>query len=146
MATDRGAAMTAPATGKLILNIGNSGGQFSGPESSLQIRSLADFITATSESRFSVPLVARTSVTDVTRQPATAIALQYSRSLLSLERQTRAVVRPGMRKIVRREIMERFDMSRPMHQIGNSRTNPLQTEHNRQMSTCSEHSRRRSKV
>ena len=92
------------------------------------------------------PLVARTSVTDVTRQPATAIALQYSRSLLSLERQTRAVVRPGMRKMVRREIMERFDMSRPMHQIGNSRTNPLQTEHHRQMSTCSEHSRRRSKV
>jgi hypothetical protein len=31
-----------------------SGGQFSGPESSLQIRSLADFITNTSESRFSV--------------------------------------------------------------------------------------------
>src|ERR1700682_3432087 len=31
-----------------------SGGQFSGPESSLQIRSLADFITTTSESRFSV--------------------------------------------------------------------------------------------
>jgi hypothetical protein len=91
-------------------------------------------------------LVARTSVTDVTRQPATAIALQYSRSLLSLERQTRAVVRPGMRKMVRRENMERFDMSRPMHQIGNSRTNPLQTEHHRQMSTCSEHSRRRSKV
>jgi hypothetical protein len=29
-------------------------GQFSGPESSLQIRSLADFITTTSESRFSV--------------------------------------------------------------------------------------------
>jgi hypothetical protein len=50
--------------------------------------------------------------------------LQYSRSLLSLELQTRAVVRPGMRKMVRREIMERFDMSRPMHQIGNSRTNP----------------------
>src|SRR3981189_3700465 len=48
------------------------------------------------------PLVARTSVTDVTRQPAAAIALQYSRSLLSLERQTRAVVRPGMRKMVRR--------------------------------------------
>jgi hypothetical protein len=36
--------------------------------------------------------------------------LQYSRSLLSLERQTRAVVRPGMRKMVRREIIERFDM------------------------------------
>jgi hypothetical protein len=36
--------MTTPATVKLILNIGNSGGQFSGPESSLQIRSLADFI------------------------------------------------------------------------------------------------------
>jgi hypothetical protein len=34
-----------------------SAGQFSGPESSLQIRSLADFITATSESRFSVPTV-----------------------------------------------------------------------------------------
>jgi Integrase core domain len=31
-----------------------SGGQFSGPELSLQIRSLADFITTTSESRFSV--------------------------------------------------------------------------------------------
>jgi len=31
-----------------------SGDQFSGPESSLQIRSLADFITTTSESRFSV--------------------------------------------------------------------------------------------
>jgi hypothetical protein len=31
-----------------------SGAQFSGPESSLQIRSLADFITTTSESRFSV--------------------------------------------------------------------------------------------
>src|SRR5271169_15096 len=31
-----------------------SGGQFSGPESSLQIRFLADFITTTSESRFSV--------------------------------------------------------------------------------------------
>src|ERR1700687_106938 len=31
-----------------------SGGQFSRPESSLQIRSLADFITTTSESRFSV--------------------------------------------------------------------------------------------
>jgi hypothetical protein len=43
--------MTAPAIGKLILNIGNSGGQFSGPESSLQIRSLADFIITTSESR-----------------------------------------------------------------------------------------------
>src|SRR5882672_2086734 len=51
MAIDRGAAMTAPATGKLILNIGNSGGQFSGPESSLQIRSLADFLITTSESR-----------------------------------------------------------------------------------------------
>src|SRR5258705_1617507 len=31
-----------------------SSGQFSGPESSLQIRSLADFITTTAESRFSV--------------------------------------------------------------------------------------------
>jgi hypothetical protein len=31
-----------------------SGGQFSGPESSLQVRSLADFITTTSESKFSV--------------------------------------------------------------------------------------------
>jgi hypothetical protein len=30
-----------------------SGGQFSGPESSLQIRSLADFITTTSESLIS---------------------------------------------------------------------------------------------
>src|SRR5258708_25780238 len=36
---------------EMILNIGNSGGQFSGPESSLQIRSLADFIITTSESR-----------------------------------------------------------------------------------------------
>ena len=44
------------------------------------------------------PLVARTSVTDVTRQPATAIALQYSRSLLSLDRQRRAVVRPACAK------------------------------------------------
>ena len=32
---------------------GQSGGQFGGPESSLQIRSLADSITTTSESRFS---------------------------------------------------------------------------------------------
>jgi hypothetical protein len=38
------------------------------------------------------------------------------------------------RQMARREVMERFDMSRPMHQIGNSRTKPLQTEHHRQMS------------
>jgi hypothetical protein len=55
------------------------------------------------------------------------------------------VVRPGMkRQMARRELMESFDISRPMHQIGNSRIKPLQTEHHKQMSTCSEHSRRRS--
>src|SRR4030088_413120 len=34
-----------------------------------------------------------------------------------------------------RELMERFDMSRPMDQIDNSSTKPLQTEHHGQMSS-----------
>jgi (methylthio)acryloyl-CoA hydratase len=34
-----------------------------------------------------------------------------------------------------RELMERFDMSRPMDQIDNSRTKPLQTEHHGQLSS-----------
>jgi hypothetical protein len=34
-----------------------------------------------------------------------------------------------------RELMERFDMSRPMDQIDNSRTKPLQAEHHGQLSS-----------
>jgi hypothetical protein len=34
-----------------------------------------------------------------------------------------------------RELMERFEMSRPMDQIDNSSTKPLQTEHHGQMSS-----------
>ncbi len=50
---------------------------------------------------------------------------------LSLENRTRAVVR---RPMVTREPMESFDMSHPKDQIDNSRTKPLQMDHDGQIS------------
>ena len=126
-----------------------SAGQFSGPESSLQIGSLADFITATSESRFSVPTVT-----------ACRAHLRYRRN---------ATTRYGNRIAILSELTEPrtpdacggatghaqngqtrdYGAFRYVSSYASNRQfayQPPPDGTNRQMSTCSEHSRRRSKV
>src|SRR6202011_4220387 len=65
-----------------------SGGQFSGPESSLQIRSLADFITTTSESRFSVhTTVQHRHALEEERARGAALASELAKARRELETQ-----------------------------------------------------------
>jgi hypothetical protein len=75
-----------------------SGGQFSGPESSLQIQSLADFITTTSESRFSVHTAIIVAPSGYYCPPIPTISVElgniFGRQVVSLtERFRRLIVR-----------------------------------------------------